>query len=140
MTLSLPSPSLSLADIVRAISLDLADVLLIRHPMSHAAVRVALEQQTLMGDTSSQAPTFPGQHTYWLNFVGEEGHSARFVACYHNGGTLSPGNFDLTQSNVLADLAWRLVIDWGSGVRSWWQNGIRATSKLVLASAEKGLV
>lgn len=77
-----------------------------------------------------------------LTFVGEEGTSARLVACYENRGhRLAPDQwgkvFDLVESEVLADLVDRLVIDWGAGARSWRQRGVMAPLKPILSILER---
>lgn len=125
--------SISLADVVAVAGLALSDVLLIRHPLSNARVREALEADQLRQYTSSQGARFPGRQRFWLVFLGEEGRSARYVACYENAGILAPGSFDLSDAAVLPDLVNRLVVDWGPGTRSWWQNGPTAVRKPVLA-------
>jgi len=87
--------------------------------------------------TSSQGERFPGRQRFWLVFLGEEGRSARYVACYENTGVLAPGQFVLIDAVVLPDLTNRLVVDWGPGTRSWWQNGTTAVSKPVLAIMDR---
>ncbi len=130
-------PSLTLAHVLDAAGLDPADVLLMRHPMSHARAREALELGTLREYVSWQRENFPARHRYWLNFRGEEGTSARLEACYVNAGHLGEGRFDLQETQILADLNGRLVIDWGSGTRSWAQNGTTGERKQVLAILER---
>lgn len=129
--------TLTLASVLHAAHLDTADVLLLRHPLSNPTVRQAYETDQLLPYVSGQLPTFPSQQSYWLNFIGEEGTSARFVACYENKGHLGEGQFDLAESPILADLAGRLVIDWGAGTRSWCQRGAMAQRKPVLSILER---
>jgi hypothetical protein len=136
------SSTLTLASILAAVQLDPADVLLIRHPLSNAHARLAYESGQLIPYTSEQGARFPIKYRYWLTFVGEEGTSARLVACYENlGNTIVDGQwgrqFDLVESEVLADLLGRLVIDWGGGARSWWQRGVMASLKPVLSILER---
>lgn len=122
-----------------AVHLTPAEVLLIRHPMSNPRVREAVASDRLREYTSSQGAGFPTHHRYWLTFLGEEANSARLVVCYRNNGRIPGGNFMLEASETLADLAWRLIIDWGPGTRSWKQNGTGAPSKPVLAIAERAV-
>lgn len=122
-----------------AVHLSPADVLLIRHPLSNPRVRDAVASDRLRDYTSSQAASFPAHHPYWLTFLGEEATSARLVACYRNRGRVLDGDFVLEESETLADLAWRLIIDWGPGTRSWKQNGTGAHGKPVLAIAERAV-
>lgn len=136
------SSTLTLASILDAAQLDPRDVLLIRHPLSNAHVRLAYESGQLIPYTSEQGARFPTQHRYWLTFVGEEGTSARLVACYENRGHTVAADqwgkqFDLVGSEVLADLVGRLVIDWGGGARSWRQRGEMAPLKPVLSILER---
>lgn len=138
MTIPVTAP-LTLADILDAAGVSLDDVLLIRHPLSHARVRDALATGTLIDYTSDQDASFPSRHPYWLIFLGEEATSARFVTCYRNAGRPSGGFFDLDEVPVLADLSGRLVIDWGPGTRSWKQNGTSVRTKPVLAIAERAV-
>ena len=139
ITGSVPSFSLSLADVLAAVDLQPAAVLLIRHPMSHPGVRQAVQTGGLLAYTSDQAETFPSCHDYWLSFLGEEGNSARLSACYRNGGRAMGRTFLLEETGILSDLAGRLVIDWGPGTRSWWQNGTSACSKPVVALTERAV-
>ncbi|QAY62974.1 GIY-YIG nuclease family protein [Xylanimonas allomyrinae] len=132
-----PSSTLTLAHVLVAASLDPADVLLVRHPMSNPDARKALEAGGLLAYVSEQRENSPARHQYWLNFRGEEGNSARLEACYVNHGHLGAGRFQLEDSEVLADLHGRLVIDWGSGTRTWKQNGVTAAVKPVLAILER---
>lgn len=117
-------------------------MLLIRHPLSNAGARAAFESGQLAVYTSEQGPQFPTQYRYWLTFVGEEGTSARLVACYENRGYVAAsdnwGNqFELVESSALADLTGRLVIDWGQGAIRWWQKGTSAERKPVLSILER---
>jgi hypothetical protein len=137
-----PTSTLTLGSILAAAQLDQDDVLLIRHPLSHANARLAYESGQLIPYTSAQGASFPTQHRYWLTFVGEEGTSARLVACYENVGHRLASDqwgkqFDLVESDVLADLIGRLVIDWGAGARSWRQRGVMAPLKPVLSILER---
>lgn len=137
-----PLATLTLGAILTAAQLDPKDVLLIRHPLSNAGARLAYESNLLAAYTSEQGSRFPTEQRYWLTFVGEEGTSARLVACYENKGyhyqnDQSGKRFDLVESEVLADLAGRLVIDWGTGARSWRQRGALAPLKPVLSVLER---
>lgn len=134
-----PAPSLTLDDLLVAAQLDPAEVLLIRHPLSHRIAREAVESGRLREYTSEQWEKFPSRHRYWLTFLGEEGASARYVICYENGGRDSEGAFLLTETPILADLAWRLIIDWGVATRIWRQNGVTARKKPVLAIVERAV-
>lgn len=139
---TVPSPTLTLASVLQAAHLDPGDVLLIRHPLSNANARLAYESGRLIPYTSEQGAGFPTQYRYWLTFVGEEGTSARLVACYENlGHRRAPDQwgkvFDLVQSDILADLNGRLVIDWGAGARSWRQRGVLAPLKPILSVLER---
>lgn len=55
------------------------------------------------------------------------------------GGRDSEGAFLLTETPILADLAWRLIIDWGVATRIWRQNGVTARKKPVLAIVERAV-
>lgn len=90
--------SITLADVLSAVGLDPSQVLLIQHPLSHPSAREALESGTLLEYTSRQGSQFPDRHRDWLNFVGEERSSARFVVCYENDGPVGDGEFALTES------------------------------------------
>jgi hypothetical protein len=131
------SPSLTLADVLLAAKLNPADVLLLRHPWSNSGVRAAVLAEDLLAYTADQDAGFPRQHRYWLNFLGEETNSARFVTCYENLGGGEDGQFDLAATPILADLAWRLVVDWGPGTRTWKQSGLNADKKPVLAIIDR---
>ena len=126
-------------DVLRAVGLDPAHVLLIRHPLSNLGVRAAVASGQLLPYTAAQDPTFPTQHTYWLVFLGEEANSARLAACYRNGGRTAGSHFALEQVDILDDLSGRLIIDCGRGHRTWKQNGTTASSKPVLAIAERAV-
>ena len=95
-----PASSLALADVLTAVGLELADVLLIRHPLSNQGVRVAVEANQLREYTSDQLETFPAHHRYWVVFLGEESTSARFVACFLNDGRGSDGFFELAETSM----------------------------------------
>jgi hypothetical protein len=137
-----PLATLTLGSILLAAQLDPKDVLLIRHPLSNAGARLAFESNLLAAYTSEQGSKFPTEQRYWLTFVGEEGTSARLVASYENTGYQYLNDqrrkqFDLVESEVLADLLGRLVIDWGTGARSWRQRGVLAQFKPVLSILER---
>lgn len=134
-----PSVSLTLAHVLAAVNLNPADILLIRHPLSNALVRDAVESDQLLLYTSVQGLAFPSHHTHWLTFIGEEANSARLVACYRNEGRGNDGVFALHETQILADLSGRLIIDWGRGTRTWRQNGTAAAGKPVLAIAERAV-
>jgi hypothetical protein len=136
------SSTLTLASVLQAAHLEPEDVLLIRHPLSNANARLAYESGQLIPYTSEQGASFPTQYRYWLTFVGEEGTSARLVACYENlGHRIAPEQwtklFDLVESEVLSDLIGRLVIDWGAGARSWRQRGVMASLKPIVSILER---
>lgn len=65
-------------------------------------------------------------------------NSARLFACYHNTGA-TDGTFLLVESGAVADLTWRLIMDWGPGTRSSTQNGTNSDAKPVLAVAERAV-
>ena len=133
----LSAHSLALSDVLRSVNLEPGEVLLFRHPLSNQGVRAAVEAGLLREYTAEQRDTFPTHHRYWLVFLGEESNSARFVACYQNHGRGGDGLIQLSETPLLADLAWRLVIDWGPGTRTWRQNGTNAASKPLLSIAER---
>lgn len=138
MSMATSSPAtLTLGSVLKAAGLGALDVLLLRHPLRHPPARIAYETGQLLPYASQQHPAFPAGDRYWLNFVGEEGTSARFVACYQNNGHLGEGRFDLVDAGLMSDLAGRLVIDWGTGTRSWWQRGSQAERKAVLSILER---
>jgi hypothetical protein len=138
MTLPIPQiASLSLADVLRAAKLSPTQVLLLRHPWSNAGVRAAVLAEDLLAYTADQDPGFPRQYRYWLNFLGEEGNTARFLGCYENLGGGEEGKFELAETPILADLAWRLVVDWGAGTRTWKQSGLNADKKPLLAIIDR---
>lgn len=139
---AVPVATLTLASVLHAAHLDPEDVLLIRHPLSHANARLAYESGQLIPYTSEQGAGFPTKYRHWLTFVGEEGTSARLVACYENRGHRVAQDqwtklFELVESDVLADLVGRLVIDWGAGARSWRQRGVMAPLKPILSILER---
>ena len=86
-----------------------------------------------------------------ISFLGTEGTNGVFQGCYQVGGfvpynraklpedftpdrSMSPSTsviYELTRTDLLADLKDRLVIDWGKGTINWCQN--RTTEKELLA-------
>lgn len=147
--------SLSLQDAIQKAGLNVKDVLLIRHPISNSKVQKYVDKGCLLEYTAAQSPNFQRKEKYWLVFLGETGTSAKLTACYLADGFIDrtpetmplefscPEFFEenfgyyyhLKNADLFSDLIDRLVVDWGTGTRSWYQSA--TNDKPILAIQER---
>ncbi|SFP43696.1 GIY-YIG catalytic domain-containing protein [Oscillibacter sp. PC13] len=123
---------------------------LIRHNLTNEVVAENYAHGYLEIYQSIQAPTRFKNCNMVISFLGTEGTNGVFQGCYQvgsftpydraklpkdftpdSGMTSESAIFELTRTDLLADLKDRLVIDWGKGAINWCQNG--TTEKEVLA-------
>lgn len=133
---------LTLADVLHAAQVDPANVLLIRHtykPSDPHALRSAadLNPEKLRAYTAAQGPAnkIPQDPPpLWLTFMADGKRRSRFLIAYENGGIASHDNggriFDLADSDALASLKDRLVIDWTADTINWAKQGSSSAAKM----------
>lgn len=121
---------------------------LVRHNLTNPEVLENYNNGLLEYYQAIQSPIrFKGTETV-ISFLGTDGTNAVFQGCYQVGGNspfkemakpngLVVGNdtnecvfYQMTKTDVLAELKDRLVIEWGKGTINWCQNG--TTEKEVL--------
>ena len=118
-------------------------VKLIRHNLTNEVVAANYEQGYLELYQSVQSPTRFKNCDMVISFLGTEGTNGVFQGCYRVGDfkpyrrTQFPDDFtpdggmnedksvvyELSKTDLLADMKDRLVIDWGKGAINWCQNG-----------------
>lgn len=130
--------TLPLASILQATGIDTNDALAIRHvfiPLHEDTNSTGItpsstdaEILTYTSHQSSDSRRFPlHPPRFWLVFIREGGRQARLWKVVENHGETSNDGvrriFQLTETDLLSDLAGRLVIGWDSA-RTWWVKGI----------------
>lgn len=125
-------------------NIDWKRVKLVRHNLTNEAVEANYSRNYLELYQSVQTPARFKNCDMIISFLGETGTNGVFQGCYKVSGTKPyhrtdfPDDFtpdggmveddsvvvyELTQTDLLADLKGRLVIDWGKGTINWCQNG-----------------
>src|SRR4051794_24565266 len=117
---------LNLADLLSVAGVATDDVLLVRHTYSadgltgphDATVENVLTYSRAQALRQSKIPRDPP--ALWLNFMADGKRRSRFLAAYENRGEVLAERtdvlryFDLHQSDVLASLRNRLVVEWSN--------------------------
>jgi hypothetical protein len=153
-----PSPAsslhgdLTLADLLSVAGLAADDVLLVRHTYSadgltgphDATVENVLTYTRAQALRQSKVPRDPP--ALWLNFMADGKRRSRFLTAYENSGEVLAERtdvlryFDLHQSDVLASLRNRLVIEWTNDTINWAKAGARADQMPVVEIADPARV
>ncbi|GLC90463.1 GIY-YIG nuclease family protein [Lysinibacillus piscis] len=136
--------SLTLSDILKKGNFDLRRVRLLRHSMNHKRFKMAYDVDCILEYTKMQVPDFYHNVDLVLNFVGDQGTTAKLVGCYkptHCSQKIEeqlfpskmpkillehPTNIyhELEQTSYYHDLINRLYIDWGKGTVNWSQSAL----------------
>lgn len=117
---------LSLAHLLSVAGISPVDVLLLRHTYKaegitgpqDATIQNVLTYARCQALYQSKTPKDPP--VLWLNFMADGKRRSRFLTAYENRGevlaerTADLRYFDLAESEVLASLRDRLVVDWSS--------------------------
>ena len=125
---------------IKGINLDRTK--LVRHNLSNDVIAANHAKGYLELYQSIQNPSRFKNCDTVISFLGTEGTNGIFLGCFNVGNTVPyvranlpvdfiPDNgmnensviFELTQTDILAEFANRLVIDWGKGTINWCQNG-----------------
>lgn len=125
-------------------NIDWKRVKLVRHNLTNEVVQANYSRNYLELYQSVQTPACFKDCDMVISFLGEVGTNGVFQGCYKVGNTkpyrradfpedFTPDSgmvedgsvvvYELTQTDLLADLKGRLVIDWGKGTIQWRQNG-----------------
>lgn len=145
--------SLMLSDILRRAGLNPDKVLLIRHSLNDKDVKKCCDAGKIGEYTQIQKANFAKDYTHWLLFVSGKSTSAKFIGCYAFQKTQpldkanmstnfplpqmydNPNGTDkqhvLNETDIMADMKDRLIIDWGKGTVNWYQTA--ANEKEVLS-------
>lgn len=128
-------------------------VLLVRHTYKPDGLRGPADMtlNKVLAYTREQNRTgkFPANPpSLWLTFIADGGRRSRFVTAYENLGMVDAPDhvpwkqaqshrwFDLRQSELLASLRDRLVIEWTSDTINWAKSGRRAEAMRVVEIAD----
>lgn len=148
-------PSLYLTDIIKRAGLDPSRVKLIRHSFNHKAFRDSEADNMVREYTSLQKENFSKDADYWMIFLADQSTLARFLCCYKVNGcvkadpSMCPKGFthkemyekgcvyDLEETDIMADLSNRLVIEWGRGTISWAQKATNEKEVVAIKANEK---
>lgn len=141
---------MKLQELLTGAGINLSRTKLIRHNMTNHVVATNYAHGYLELYQSIQSPDRFKNCDMVISFLGTEGTNGVFQGCYRvgeftpydranlpvdflpDGGMNSDSViFELTKTDLLADLKDRLVIDWGKGAINWCQNG--TTEKELLA-------
>ncbi len=142
---------MKLQELLAGKEINLERTKLIRHNLTNEVVAANYAHGYLELYQSIQSPTRFKNCDTVISFLGTEGTNGVFQGCYQIGDfvpydrTKLPEDFtpdsgmtpsssviyELTRTDLLADLKDRLVIDWGKGAINWCQNG--TTEKELLA-------
>lgn len=143
--------TLTFAPILRDAGIEPTEAIAIRHSFvpihedsglvgihAHSTDAEILEYTSIQGSTLSR--TFPAvPPRFWLVFIGESRARARLWAVVENRGPIKDDGvlrtFDLVQSEHMADLRQRLVIEWKSA-RAWRINATTAIDYPVIEIAD----
>lgn len=146
--------ALTLADLLTASGVNPGpDLAIIRHAYRADGLRDAADATAArVLEYTRVQEAMPGKAraafaaTKWLIFIADGGRRARLFAAYENLGevpderTEQLRSFDLRESDVLASLRGRLVIDWGRGALAWVRSGDTAASFPVIEIADPAIV
>ena len=146
-----PRGDLSLGHLLGAAGIPAADVLVIRHTYrpdglrnAHEATPDAVREYTRAQDSGNKIPQTPPR--LWLIFMADGKRRSRFLTAYENRGELVAERqdrlrfFDLAESDVLASLQDRLVIEWSSDAINWAKLGTAADRLPVVEIADPARV
>jgi len=149
-TESLSPAELTLGHVLVGFELDPADVIVIRHTYTADGLRDSndLTPERMTAYTSGQSVDprkFPREPPrLWLTFLADGGGGrCRLLRGYTNHGeqvvrrTDDWRYFNLEETDVLASLRDRLVIDWGRGAIRWWNYGPTAAKCPVVEIADR---
>ena len=134
---------MKLQELLAGKEINLERTKLIRHNLTNEVVAENYAHGYLELYQSIQSPTRFKNCDTVISFLGTEGTNGVFQGCYQVGDSVSydraklpedftPDSgmtpsasviFELTKTDLLADLKDRLVIDWGKGAINWCQNG-----------------
>lgn len=146
--------TLTLESILEAAGINPVDALVMRHvfiPLhkdtNTTGISADSTDEEILAYTAEQSSnprSFPSNPPrFWLVFIREDSQQARLWKVVKNHGEVPGSNngvrrvFNLTETEIMTDLAGRLVIRWNSP-RTWWIKGTTATQYLVetIADAE----
>ncbi len=136
---------LTLQDIIIKNNIAPEDCLLVRHSITAIKGKFHYENGFMKEYTMTQKNTFPINRKYIFSFIGGQGTTAILDSVYEYNGLLDGATafseefiavsnyeiedgcivMDLSECEVFAEYKSKLVVDWGSGTRSWYQYGNR---------------
>jgi len=136
MELDLPKPfTLTLGDLLHVAGIEATDVLMIRHTYTADGIisRAEATRDVVLAYTRVQdlkpgkIPAEPPR--WWLIFMAEGGRRCRLLTVFDNAGeavderTDTHRSFHLRQSDALASLQGRLLIEWSKDAVNWAKRG-----------------
>lgn len=136
---------LELSDIIKKAGLHPSEVMLIRHPLSNKRFATCYEKDFFYEYTCHQDIGFSDKFKYWLVFIGDKvGTMGLLKGAYEVVGALPseqaimPDGYPFMEDyeaghefcqleplSLFDDLVDRLIIDWGTGTRSWHQSALK---------------
>lgn len=140
------------SDVLRKVGLDPAKVKLIRHSLRDKGFKECYDKNLVYEYTCHQGASFSRGYDYWVIFISDSGTFAKLHSVYRvcgsvpdtedqipNGlpaceakGYQGQGAFyHLEPLDLLREYEGKLIIDWGTSVRMWYQKG--STEKPIIS-------
>ena len=153
---------LRFSDILLRAGIDLQRTLLIRHTTSNRIFKKCCQESKedaamIMTFTREQDCGFSNGFDYWAVFVSDHGTLCKFYGLFRVGSAvpntrevmpvgydrIDPDSFrgdrafyDLERMDILKEYENRLIIDWGSSVRTWAQTATNEKSIIAIQNSE----
>ncbi len=149
----LPKPfTLTLGDVLHAAGIEATDVLVIRHTYkpdgltspADATPEAVLAYTRVQHLQPGKIPAVPPR--WWLIFMAEAGRRCRLLMVYDNSGealeerTDTRRSFNLHESDALASLHGRLLIEWSKDPVNWAKRGAAGAKFPVVEIADPQVV
>lgn len=148
--------SLYLSDILKRAGLDLERTKLIRHSLNDKEFKACFDAGFTHEYTQLQKKGFAKEFDHIITFISDIGTSAKLEGCYKVQGerpvsteyipagypapdmfTHDISQFLLERTELLKDLAGRLIIEWGRSTISWHQKATNEKPVLAIQAVQK---
>lgn len=147
MSTTTPTGDLTLAHILNAAGLDLADVMVLRHTHTRDGLETAADltpanvlHYTRRQELNNKVGKTPPR--YWLVFMADGARRSRLITVYQNYGEVPEEQtgklryFDLRPTDLLSALVRRLVVEWSKDAVNWAKTGASAATFPVVEIAD----
>jgi hypothetical protein len=142
-----PTGDLTLAHILNAAGVDLADVVVLRHTYTRGGLETAADltpanvlHYTRRQELNNKVGKTPPR--YWMVFMADGAHRSRLITVYENYGEVPAEQtgtlrfFDLRPTDRLSALVRRLVVEWSKDAVNWATTGVSAAAFPVVEIAD----